>query len=206
MTRDMDLVRQVLLVVEASEKDRWGGARPDVSEKDPRVQYHLRLLIEAGLVQAVGTARDGNICVQLTWEGHEFVELVRCEQNWARAKYIVEKRTGGNSFAGLKAVLTELALQAVSDTEAWAVVEGRKALVPVVPDKQEAAMNGSRYAAWQGENGWYGLRRIHRLTTGEAIEAVKHTNSSRSLNTENVVFPAGIWRGYKPEYTPLYAV
>lgn len=55
MKRDMDLVRDMLLAIEAGHVN-FGRETvlPGVSASAPEIRYHLNLLLQAGLVETVG--------------------------------------------------------------------------------------------------------------------------------------------------------
>jgi hypothetical protein len=92
MKRDMDLVRDLLLKIEASEDET--SLSDLVSEENEReyaaAVYHLRMLIEeVGLVRGINvSSNDGYdwIDLELTWQGHEFLETVRDPETWRKAK------------------------------------------------------------------------------------------------------------------------
>jgi hypothetical protein len=85
MKRDMDLIRLILFDVE-------GEREPDHSGYTPQqITYHAALLIDAGLVRG-SVIRDekddpaGAVMVELTWEGHEFLDKARSDTTWNKAK------------------------------------------------------------------------------------------------------------------------
>jgi hypothetical protein len=116
MKRDMDLVRQVLLQIEAAP---YGGAWIELSlpdHSDEEVTYHIKLLAEASLIEAINLSSHGNLVWQpqcLTWAGHEFLEAARDESRWKKAKSMVLEKSGGMLFSVLKDVLVKLVGQAV---------------------------------------------------------------------------------------------
>ncbi|MEM6331054.1 MAG: DUF2513 domain-containing protein, partial [Planctomycetota bacterium] len=86
MKRDIDLARSLLLDIESEGQDcainrLRNGVVPEgvAAESSDRVRYHLRLLIDAGLVKEVDRASDGVPCVRLTYAGHEMIELARSD-------------------------------------------------------------------------------------------------------------------------------
>lgn len=94
MTRDMDLIRALLLWID--EQPRLDGTlwlpvlkSDDVGITDEpleKVQYHLRLLKEAGFIKAESYA-DGSVTVAgLTWAGHEFLDNVKDVGIWKQVK------------------------------------------------------------------------------------------------------------------------
>ena len=98
MTRDMDLIRDLLLGIDAEpllDGNHW--VTPGQQHKlgvigkysEDEVAYHLVLLIEAGLVVG-NTTMDMPIVSRLTWEGHELVNNIRDTGIWARTKHRVK--------------------------------------------------------------------------------------------------------------------
>lgn len=89
---------------------------PDYSEKE--VCYHVKLLEEAGLIEArIMTAMGGEFeCVvnSLTWAGHEFLEAARDNSRWEKVKRLVVEKTGSLPFEVLKAGLLQAMLRSIS--------------------------------------------------------------------------------------------
>jgi hypothetical protein len=109
MQREIDLIRQILLDLEA------GGAYTnwmDIDHEDyspEQIDYHLELLAEAGLI-SVGTSERGRLRllpVRLTWEGHEFLDVARPEGRWANVTEALEA-TGSVPFAVLGDALLQM--------------------------------------------------------------------------------------------------
>lgn len=113
MKRDMDLARKILLAIEQY-KDPWG---PQESLKiegysDQDVSYHIKLLAQAGLIEAQDVSSMGpdGFCWfpgSLTWEGHEFIEAARDESRWDKTKKVVAEKGGGLVFEILKEALIQ---------------------------------------------------------------------------------------------------
>ena len=90
MTRDMDLIRAVLLAIEgnpACDGRHWvtldpGQFKPHAIDE---INYHVQLLIEARFV-------EGNVgpvvptISKLTWRGHEFLDNTRDQDIWSKTK------------------------------------------------------------------------------------------------------------------------
>jgi hypothetical protein len=119
MKRDVDLIRQLLLEIERQGPDcsvdvLRNGAPP---EADERTRYHVRLLVDAGLVKEIDRAAGGFACVRLTNAGHEFLDLCRSGARWREAKWVVQEQTGGLSLSVLRAVLTKWAVEGISRSE-----------------------------------------------------------------------------------------
>ncbi len=119
MKRDVDFIRQLLFDIERHGADcsldvLRNGSSSDV---DQRTQYHVRLLVDAGLAKEIDRTSAGGPCVRLTNAGHEFVELCRSDLRWREAKWFVQEQTGGLSIAVLRAVLTKWAVDAITRSE-----------------------------------------------------------------------------------------
>ena len=116
MQRDMDLIRKILLALEA---DAQGWGDPNLSIEgytDEQVGYNCWLIVDAGL--AIGEdinadQRFGWWAQRLTWAGHEFLDAARDTPRWNKAKSIILDKAGGVSFELLKQLLLQLARQAV---------------------------------------------------------------------------------------------
>ena len=107
MKRDMDLIREILLAIEAhpeSDADELNLSFPDYSEDE--VSYHCRLLLDAGFIDGKSIGEDGEpdewMIKGLTWSGHEFLEASRDDSRWNKAKKIIWEKTGSFSFEILK--------------------------------------------------------------------------------------------------------
>ena len=94
MRRDFDLIRQILLRVEAV--DTLDG-KPDLKIEhftDPDVAHNLDLIVQAGLISGaeVKIAIDGSFITSqvgrwaLTWPGHDFLDSIRDDSLWAKIK------------------------------------------------------------------------------------------------------------------------
>jgi hypothetical protein len=115
MKRDMDLVRGILLALEARDPEESGAVHVD-GYTERAVMYHSRLLMQAGLIEAIDSPvlQDAIrvIPLRLTWSGHEFLDAARSPAMWSAAK-----KRAGDGFASLpldvvKALLTKTAKDA----------------------------------------------------------------------------------------------
>ncbi len=112
MKRDLDLVRQLMLQIEAL------PAAPPVQYRmseieDPVLLAHLEMLIEAGLVngrisRSQGARGDVISVSGLTWQGHEWVEMVRGQSLWNEVKSAVLDGGGVLTFELARAMATKL--------------------------------------------------------------------------------------------------
>jgi Hypothetical protein (DUF2513) len=114
MKRDLDLARRLLLDIEGQGTDCSVSAMRGELDHDgqERIRYHLRLLIDAGLLKEIDRTSSGIPCVRLTHEGHELLELSRGESRWNEAKWICQERLGGVSRTGIRDILLRWALGA----------------------------------------------------------------------------------------------
>jgi hypothetical protein len=110
--RDLDLVRQILLQIEAL--PAGPAAQYRMSEiEDPVLLAHLELLIDAALVNGKIArshgARGDVISVQgLTWQGHEWIEMMRSQSVWNETKSTVLEQGGALTFDLTSAVAAKL--------------------------------------------------------------------------------------------------
>jgi hypothetical protein len=113
----MDLVREILLDVE--KRAGVEGYAVDVTiEGRPKneVAYHLRILIDGGLVDAINRSHMGGeayLVKGLTWAGHDFLDAARSFETWEKAKETFKEKGMGMPFEVLKALLVKIITGAV---------------------------------------------------------------------------------------------
>lgn len=108
MRRDMDLVRKILKLVEAHETALnvgWDLAVDGYT--DEQIGYHIHLMGQAGLVIAIDSTTMSDtspsaMVSSLTWQGHDFLESIKDDDLWAKAKKHVLIPAGGAAFSVLK--------------------------------------------------------------------------------------------------------
>lgn len=117
MRRDLDLCRALLLELEA-DPNLIGLKNYQVgSFTDEEISYHVKLLYEAGLIEARDVSAMNSFKwhpLRLTWQGHEFLDAARDDTRWNMAKDIVKDKTGALSFEVIKDVLLKLVAAATS--------------------------------------------------------------------------------------------
>ena len=109
MKRDMDLIREILLEIEKLPPNTETGEFPIEGWKPEEINYHIRLLCQAGYVDAISVAAMGDdewIVRSLTWNGHEFLEASRNQTLWNKAKALVAEKGSGLTLEVLKAALS----------------------------------------------------------------------------------------------------
>lgn len=110
MQRDLDLVRQILLAVEA--KPTANASALDMpGYSDEQVTYHIRIMLQAGLLEVLNQTTDQAeryAPTSLTWAGHEFLDLARSDTLWEKAKTMLLRIAGALSLAGITQTLKTL--------------------------------------------------------------------------------------------------
>lgn len=92
MKLDKDVIREVLLAVEASDTDPYDTIDLELPGRSrEEVSYTVMLLAEAGLLVAedlssLGDDGFGWVPMRLTFAGHEFLDTVRDGEIWRRTK------------------------------------------------------------------------------------------------------------------------
>jgi len=118
MKRDMELIRKILLRIEEYPHfPEVSAGKPDISMgfddyEQEDVYYNLKLLSQAGLINTDhGNTYSYRFVHGLTWQGHEFLDLMKKDTMWNKAKDVM-KETGGMAFQVLMKVLIETATKA----------------------------------------------------------------------------------------------
>lgn len=117
MKRDFELIRKILLEVEAAPV---GTSPIEVDAVDgydeATVWGHVDLLIDAGLLEGkVIRSNEGLIGVaikKITWDGCDFLDAARDNGLWQKAFSTVKEKGGAMTFDVLKELLKRLALAA----------------------------------------------------------------------------------------------
>jgi hypothetical protein len=104
MTRDIDLIRELLLKLE-NLPTRPGGIyllNPEDDEiqidgySNHQIDYHLSLISEAGLIDSgkSSAVMNGYLFSRLSWAGHDFLDSIRDPDVWAKTKRGAEAAGG----------------------------------------------------------------------------------------------------------------
>ena len=110
MIRDLDLIRKLVLAVEAVPT---GYAQNDIEidgYTKEQIGYHSYLLVDAGLAKGLDstTMVDTSpmwLILHLTSAGHDFADAARDESTWHKAQGIVKDKAGGVTLDVMKQVL-----------------------------------------------------------------------------------------------------
>jgi hypothetical protein len=107
MQRDMDLVRKLLQWMEAQEHGRNINWKIDIEGYTAeQIGYHAYLMAQAGLIDGTDVTLMESKSPQcmpqrLTWAGHDFLESIKDDTLWAKAKKNVIQPAGGVAFSVL---------------------------------------------------------------------------------------------------------
>lgn len=108
MKRNWEVIRKIMLKIEAlpTESDEVESGTIEGIDNDTAA-YHIRLLIESGLV--VGSCRNSTglpwcRANRLTWEGHEFLDKIKRDTIWHKIKEQSMQRGIELSFEVIKQV------------------------------------------------------------------------------------------------------
>ena len=113
MKRDWDLVRTILLRVEA-QPNTQSLLRPNELEgfDAENVSYHIKLLIDAGLIEGlISKTLNAPIYAmarELTWQGHEFLDSIRNPGLWNAIKIKAREKAVDLTIDTIKALAKAL--------------------------------------------------------------------------------------------------
>lgn len=109
MKRDWDVIRDILLKVEELEPDKKLTTQDFDEQIINKINYHIDLLDKEGLIKAI-IARDETESIvkfallNLTWDGHEFLDSIRDDDIWNKTKSKVIEKGGILTFDIVKTV------------------------------------------------------------------------------------------------------
>ncbi len=111
MKRDMELIRLILITLEDSQQTQ--GVIPLTIEgySDVQVSYHIKILAQNGIVEATDCSTQHGLAWNargLTWDGHDYIEAVRDEGRWQKAKNWVTNAGKVLTMETLKEAVREL--------------------------------------------------------------------------------------------------
>jgi len=112
MKRDMDLIRAILLVIEADEQEYVASLQINGYTQE-QINYHAVLLGEAGFAKIIEIKTEESaipmkvIIERLTWTGYEFLDAARDRSLWNQAK----DKVGSATIQIWMSVLTALTLK-----------------------------------------------------------------------------------------------
>ncbi len=125
MARDMDLIRRILLEMETLSKDGPSaqlhgllyGVLIEDGYSEPKITHHLILLAEADFIEAEVIHVYGEASIvspaKIKWPGYDFLEVIRDEEIYTKAKTTAMDKAGSLGFDIIKALAIQYARQAV---------------------------------------------------------------------------------------------
>lgn len=122
MQRNMDLVRMILLRMEGTPSGRTPKDLGIMSFPPEEIGYHAHIMMQEGLIEGCDVTNFEStgpeaIPINLTWKGHEFLDLARDQERWNRAKAIIAK-VGSAPISVWMKVLTDLLWKSVETVAA----------------------------------------------------------------------------------------
>lgn len=106
MKRDWDVIREVLIEIEAlSEQER--NTFDYCIGDDPAKGDHALLLWKAGFIEAIDvgtTAGPAILSPELTWQGHDLLDTLRSKAVWERIKTTAKEKGIELTFDAVKAI------------------------------------------------------------------------------------------------------
>jgi len=99
MKRDMEMIRQILIDLEAHDI-----SKPCLQVSDANAAYQIALMKEAGLVEAAILKNQQGlphsaVLLRLTWAGHDFLDSSRDSKIWKMAVEHIIKPGASWSFS-----------------------------------------------------------------------------------------------------------
>lgn len=118
MKRDLDLVRLILLRLEAAAVgEKLTSPMSFDGYDDAFVEEHVRLMSDAGLIDARIHALFGGRSLfaidRVTWNGYDYLDAVRPESIWLQVKRTARDKSISLTFEIAKALAVQLAKTAV---------------------------------------------------------------------------------------------
>ena len=129
MTRDMDLIRGILLAIEEnetlggcrfSEILEWLQAKEYIATSDEdKVSAHCGILVDGGLIEKCYDYYESHASrqdkwfffssskIRLCWEGHEFLDNARQDRVWNKVQGHIANAGGTLSFEIIKSLVTQ---------------------------------------------------------------------------------------------------
>jgi|SRR5688572_11845634 len=110
MKRDLDLVRKIVLAVEALPSNGTNDEIEIEGYTREEIGYHSYLIVDSGFAKGIDvtTMSDRSpmwMILHLTSAGHDFADASRDEATWTKATGLVKEKAGGVTIEIIKDVL-----------------------------------------------------------------------------------------------------
>ena len=109
-TFNPDLAREILLEVEKLPPSNLYADLTDENYTSEEISYHFKMLAQDNLVEAIDRSTLGKFYWKvrsLTPEGHRFLDAIRNDNDFAKAKSAIVKQGIQMSWTALKAVVSQ---------------------------------------------------------------------------------------------------
>jgi hypothetical protein len=116
--RDMDLIRKIAFIVEASALGLDSESITIDGYSPAQIGYHCELMNESGLISTIDTQCLSSqfptfFINRLTSKGHDFVDVARSDTLWQKAKTTISSTVGGVTIDVMIRFLKAQALSAL---------------------------------------------------------------------------------------------
>lgn len=91
----MELIIKIAISIEESIHDQFGLQIEIEGYDDSVIQYHLGIMFEGGLINAIDGSTLEEVCylpTGLTWKGHDFLDAIRDEKVMNKAKKFAKEK------------------------------------------------------------------------------------------------------------------
>lgn len=120
MKRDMDLVRNLLIITEEAERPidpRYDCGLGKCSEDT--IVYHVELLESQGLIDCNVSKAMGGVCtvceiVALTWDGADYLDAIRDPGVWSNTKKVIKDTVKSTTMMAIKQIAVMVAVNAAT--------------------------------------------------------------------------------------------
>ena len=120
MTRDMELVRKIMLAVAATERPLDSVMVRIANYSPDQIGEHIRLLHEARLLDGSPTLGPDRRLrwheLRLTWWGHDFIECARNETIWRMTNEVLGPECAAASLETWRKTLLDTAFRIITNS------------------------------------------------------------------------------------------
>ncbi len=114
MQRNMHLVRSILMEIEKQDAGYTDNIIQIPEYPQNLINYHLYIMIQSKLLSGSPSKTQASPIthsfsgLQLTWQGHEFLDAARDETRWKSAMSTVQEKSGSVTVGVLIQLLSSL--------------------------------------------------------------------------------------------------
>lgn len=118
MQRNLDLVREILILSEDAEEEISALCLSPAKWTKQQIAFHVELMQAYGLLRARTTRNASGEAIQcdilgLTWDGYDYLDAIRSETVWKRAKDAIKASIGETTLSVVKDTCTSLAAELI---------------------------------------------------------------------------------------------